>query len=146
MLTPRQIVQVRSWPDPLLQERLEDVGFFFDAQFHTWVRFVDPDEASAVTDYLERHHLGYEVGLAPGRGETRRLPRMSDDLLLRDGGGPARCALCGKGNTPCRQWVEGDDTDCVEYPGAARFYLCGGCVQTHVQQHPRLYSPVEETL
>ena len=81
-----------------------------------------------------------------GQGELKKHPRLSTQLLLRDGGSPTTCALCGARMVPCRQWVEGDDTDSVDYPHAARFFLCGTCVQTHMQPHPRLYSPAEDQL
>ena len=146
VMRERKMIKITSWPDPLVQERMEDLGFFFDGGMRAWIRFCDEDEVSRISEWLRRHQLGHEAMAARGRGETRKHPRLSDSLVLRDGGGPSRCALCGAEGSPCRQWIEGDDTDCVEYEGAARFFLCGKCVQMRMQPHPRLYVPTEEQL
>jgi hypothetical protein len=145
-MNERKMVKITAWPDPLMQERLEDLGFFSDAGVHAWIRFCDENEVGGISEWLRRHQLGHEVVAARGCGETRKHPRLSDLLVLKDGGGPDRCALCGAEDVPCRQWIEGDDTDSVDYEGAARFYLCGKCVQTRMQPHPRLYVPTEEQL
>jgi len=145
-MEPRKLVKVMSWPDPLVQERLEDMGFFYDAGYRTWVHFCDEREAGALGDWLKRHQLQQETLPARGRGELKKHPRLSDVLLLKTGGGPTACALCGARHVPCRQWIEGDDTDAIDYPAPARFYLCGQCVQTRMGPHPRLYSAVEEQL
>jgi hypothetical protein len=145
-MTTRKTIKITAWPDPLLQERLEDMGFFFDAEYHTWIRFCGEHEVQGLNDWLKRHYLSHEILPAKGRGETRRHSRLSDELVLKDGGGPDTCALCGQTPTPCRQWIEGDDTDSTDYPHAARFYLCGKCVQTRMQPHPRLYTPADEQL
>ncbi len=145
-MTARKMVKITAWPDPLVQERLEDIGFFFDSPARTWIKFCAQTEVPALNDWLKRHHLSHEVQPAPGRGETKKHPRLSDELALKTGGAHDACALCGKSDIPCRQWIEGDDTDSVDYPDAARFYLCGQCVQTRMQPHPRLYSPADERL
>jgi len=146
MLTPRKTVQVVTWPDPLLQERLEDVGFFYDQGCKTWIRYCDPDEIQGMGEWLAKHQLTFRIAEAAGRGETKKHPRLADNLILTDGGGPDACALCGAQHVPCRQWIEGDDTDATDYPGAARFYMCGQCVQLRMTPHPRLYAPVEDQL
>jgi hypothetical protein len=145
-MTARKMVKITTWPDPLVQERLEDIGFFFDSPARTWIKFCGQSEISSLNDWLKRHHLSHEVQPAHGRGETKKHPRLSDELMLKNGGAPDACALCGKTDTPCREWVEGDDTDSTDYPDPARFYLCGQCVQTRMQPHPRLYSPADERL
>jgi hypothetical protein len=144
-MTARKSIKVTAWPDPLVQERLEDIGFFYDARMRAWLKFCEKDETQSVVDWLKRHHLSHEIATAKGRGETAKHPRLSDSLILKDGGSPTRCALCGMGGA-CRQWVEGDDTDSTDYPNPAKFFLCGNCVQTRMQPHPRLYSPAEEQL
>jgi len=145
-MEPRKLIKLTAWPDPLVQERLEDIGFFFDQEFRTWIRFSDEKEVPSINDWLKRHHLAHEIAGAHGRGETKRLPKLSDELFLKDGGSPTRCALCGAQNSPCRQWIEGDDTDDIDYTGAKRFYMCGPCAQTRMPAHPRLYSPADDVL
>jgi hypothetical protein len=145
-MSERKMVKIAAWPDPLVRERMEDLGFFFDRDVRAWMRFCDEEEVTSISEWLRRHQLGHEVETARGRGEVKRLPRLSDILVLRNGGSPTRCALCGAAGVPCRQWIEGDDTDSVDYEGAARFYLCGKCVQDRMQPHPRLYAPTEEQL
>jgi hypothetical protein len=142
----RKTVKLTSWPDPLVQERIEDMGFFFDRDHRTWIRFCEENEVQALNEWLKRHHLSHEIIQARGRGELKKHPKLSDQLVLKNGGSPTTCALCGSSNVACRKWVEGDDTDSTEYPNPAKFFLCGGCVQTHMQPHPRLYSPVDEVL
>ena len=142
----RKTVKLTTWPDPLVQERLEDMGFFFDSEFRSWIRFCDEDEVQPLNDWLKRHQLSHEVLPAKGRGEVKKHPKLSDQLILRNGGTPTNCALCGASGVSCRQWVEGDDTDSTDYLSAAKFYLCGNCVQTRMQPHPRLYSPADEQL
>jgi hypothetical protein len=145
-MTARKMIKITAWPDPLVQERLEDIGFFFDSAARTWIKFCAEAEVSGLNDWLKRQHLAHEIQPARGRGETRKHPRLSEELTLKEGGSPNACALCGKIDTPCRQWVEGDDTDSIDYPNPARFYLCGVCVQSRMQPHPRLYSPSDESL
>jgi len=146
MLNARKTIRLTSWPDPLLQERIEEAGFFFDEPHRSWIRYCDDGEVESVSEWLKRHRLNWQVLPAHGRGEVKRHPRLSDELRLKNGGSPTICALCAATNVPCRQWIEGDDTDCVDYPHAARFYLCGTCVQTRMSPHPRLYATVEESL
>lgn len=145
-MTARKTIKITTWPDPLVQERLEDMGFFFDAEFRAWIRFCEEQEVQHINEWLKRYHLSHEILPARGRGELRKHPRLSEMLILKNGGAPDTCALCAADHTPCRQWIEGDDTDSIDYPNAARFYLCGKCVQTRMQPHPRLYSPAEEQL
>jgi hypothetical protein len=146
MLEPRKTIKLVTWPDPLVQERLEDMGFFYDETARTWVRYCDQREVASVGEWLKRHHLQQEVVPARGRGELKKHPKLSDVLLLKDGGGTTSCALCGAQGVACRQWVEGDDTDSIDYPSPAKFYLCGSCVQIRMQPHPRLYTPAEDQL
>ena len=122
------------------------MDFFFDPEFRTWIRFCDEGEVAALTDWLKRHRLAHDVVSAKGRGELKKHPRLSEQLILKNGGSHDACALCGTSHTSCRQWIEGDDTDSTDYPGPARFFLCGNCVQTQMQPHPRLYVPASEQL
>lgn len=145
-MEPRKTIKLLTWPDPLVQERLEDMGFFFDATQRTWVRYCDQRELAALSDWLKRHHLHQQTMPARGRGELKKYPKLSAVLLLKEGGGPTACALCGTRGVACRQWMEGDDTDSIDYPAPAKFYLCGTCVQTRMQPHPRLYSPADDRL
>ncbi len=142
----RKTIKILTWPDPLVQERLEDMGFFYDPAQRTWVRFADEREAGALGDWLKRHHLQVEIVPARGHGELKKYSKLSDELLMKDGGNPTACALCGTRGVPCRQWIQGDDTDAIEYPSPAKFYLCGSCVQTRMQPHPRLYVTAEDRL
>ena len=146
MLSPRQVVQIRSWPDPVLQEHLEEVGFFYDRQRQGWICFCEADEVESWGDWLKRRHLLYVVTEAVGRGEVERLPKLSAELLLPKGGNASHCALCGARGVLCRQWIEGDDTDSTEYAGAKKFFMCGKCVRERMSPHPRLYAPVESRL
>ncbi len=145
-MAARKIVKLLTWPDPLVQERLEDMGFFFDRDVRAWVRFCDENEVQSLNEWLKKHHLSHEVHPAKGRGECKKHPKLSEQCVLKNGGSPTTCALCGARGVACRQWVEGDDTDSTDYPRAAKFYLCGECVQGRMQPHPRLYSPVDEQL
>ncbi len=146
MLEPRKMIRLGSWPDPLLQERAEEMGFFWDIKLKSWLRFCDADELSSIVTWLKRNHLSHTIVVATGRGELKKHPRLSDELVLHDGGGPLTCALCGAREVSCRLWVEGDDTDSVDYPNAARFFMCGKCVQERMSPHPRLYAPAPEQL
>jgi len=146
MLSVRKTIRLTCWPDPLLQERIEEAGFFFDRTFHGWVRFAEEGEVDSVAEWLKRHRLTWQVLPAHVRAELKRHPRLSDELLLKNGGSPTVCALCATAGIACRQWIEGDDTDSTEYPHAARFYLCGKCVQNRMSPHPRLYATVDESL
>ena len=145
-MSPRKTIKITAWPDPLVQERLEDMGFFFDNDFRTWIRFCSENEVKPINEWLQRHHLSHEILPAKGQGELKKHPKLSDLLVLKNGGSPEMCALCGGSQKLCRQWVEGDDTDSTDYPNAARFYLCGQCVQSRMQPHPRLYSPSDDQL
>jgi len=145
-MKPRKVIKITAFPDPLTQERLEDVGFFFDEGLHAWIKFCDESEQKMITDWVRRQLLPLEALPADGRGQLKKHPRLSDELVKRNGGTPDTCALCGATGTPCRQWIEGDDTDSIDYPNPARFYMCGKCVQTRMQPHPRMYAPAEDTL
>jgi len=145
-MTTRKTIKITTWPDPLMQERMEEMGFFFDQEYRSWILFCNESEVSAVNELLKRHHLSHEVLPAKGRGELKRHPKLSAELVLKNGGSANACALCGASGVPCRQWIEGDDTDSIDYPKPARFYLCGKCVQTRMQPHPRLYAPATEQL
>ena len=43
-----------------VQERLEDMGFFYDETARTWVRYCDEREVASVGEWLKRHHLQQE--------------------------------------------------------------------------------------
>lgn len=146
MLEPRKLIRLSSWPDPLIQERLEEMGFFWDKPLKSWLRFCSDDEISGISAWLKRHHMAFGLSVASGRGELKKHPKLSDELMLRNGGSHNTCALCGQHHVACRQWVEGDDTDSVDYPNAARFYMCGHCVQERMGPHPRLYAPADDQL
>src|SRR4051794_13274661 len=101
-MTARKTIKVTAWPDPLVQERLEDMGFFFDNDFRTWIRFCGEQEVQTTNKWLKRHPLPHKTPPAKGRGETRKHPKLSDQLKLKNGGSHNTCGLCGKTNTPCR--------------------------------------------
>jgi hypothetical protein len=145
-MTTRKTVKITGWPDPLIQERLEDLDFFFDAEYRTWIRFCNENEVQHYNEILKRLHLAHEVLPAKGRGQLKKHPRLATELVLKDGGSATKCALCGMSEVACRQWIEGDDTDSIDYHAPARFFLCGTCVQTRLQPHPRLYAPADEQL
>lgn len=146
MLEPRKLIRITNWPDPLLQERLEEMGFFWDKPAKSWLRYCADDEVTSITAWLKRYHLSYSVTVAAGRGELKKHPKLSEELVLRDGGNPHSCALCGAKNVACRQWIEGDDTDSTDYPEPAKFFMCGRCVQDRMGPHPRLYAPSDDQL
>ena len=137
---------IRSWPDPVTLERLEDMGFFRDPSSGYWSRFCAPSEVENLVEWLKSHRLTHRVAKAQGRGILKKYPRLSDLLLHKDGGNAINCALCGAQNVHCRKWIEGDDTDSVDYPGCRSFYMCGKCVQERMSPHPRLYAPAEDAL
>ncbi len=111
---------LRSFPDPVIQERLEDMGFFRDPDRRDWSRFCSQSEVESIAIWLKNHRLDHRVGKAQGRGMLKKYPRLSDLLLHKDGGNPTTCALCGARGVFCRKWIEGDDTDSID-SGAAWF-------------------------
>ena len=137
-------LRILMWPDPVMQEQLEATGFFMDPASGCWMRFANQDETRDLVEYLKRCRLAHEVKPARGKGRLTRYPRLTTKAT--DGGAPTRCGYCGKDNVFCRQWVEGDDTDSIDYPNPARLYLCGQCVQHVMQPHPRMYVPAEDKL
>ncbi len=144
-MTKRVVIILRSWPDPIIQERLEDAGFFRDEEKeHAWICFCSLQDVKELAGWLKRERVSFEVKEAIGQGEKKRYPCLSDSLLVK--GGPEECALCGTRGVPCREWIEGDDTDSIQYAKAARFYMCGKCVQERMQKHPRLYAPAPDRL
>ena len=145
-MAKRTLVIIRSWPDPIIQERLEDIGFFRDETYRAWINFCDLEDIKELAAWLKRERISFEVREATGQGELKKHPCLSSSLLVKSGGGPDECALCGTRGVPCREWIEGDDTDSVQYPKAARFYMCGKCVQERMQKHPRLYAPAPDRL
>ncbi|MEI7765845.1 MAG: hypothetical protein WCJ97_00250 [Phycisphaerae bacterium] len=145
-MTERKIIRLQSWPDPILQEQLEEMGFFRDDPLGLWVRYCDANELEYLVAWLKKRHITGHVTTASGRGQLTRLPRLSANLMLRKGGSPNHCSLCGTKQVPCYMWVEGDDTDSIYYPGARHFYLCGVCVQKFLLPHPRLYTLAQEKL
>ncbi len=70
------------------------MGFFFDQPARSWIRFCEESEVQPLNDWLKRHHLSHEVHTAKGRGETKKHAKLSDELVLKNGGSPTRCALC----------------------------------------------------
>jgi hypothetical protein len=145
-MTERTIITLTQWPDPLQQERVEEIGFFFDRQRRGWVLFVNAEDVDGVVEWAKKHQLAVQSEVVEDRGAAVRYPRLSAELVRRDGGGPGACALCGAANVPCWQWIEGDDTDSIEYPNAPRFYMCGRCVQEKMAPHPRLYARARDVL
>src|SRR4051794_10987141 len=85
MLSVRKTIRLTSWPDPLLQERIEEVGFFFARTYQGWVRFAEEPEVESVSEWLKRHRLTWQILPAQGRSELKRHPRLSDELLLKNG-------------------------------------------------------------
>jgi len=136
---------VKTWPDPVIFEKLQDLGFFYDSQLGL-VHYCRQNEIENIAEWLLKRRLAYEIRPAVGTGELKKYSRLSELLVLTDGGSPTACALCGAQNVPCRLWIEGDDTDSIEYPSPARFYMCGRCVQNRMQPHPRLYAPADDVL
>ena len=98
-------------------------------------------EPHVIETLLKGSGYQYKIAEAPGRGEFTRYPRLSDQLMLPDGGRPDRCGLCGKRVDHCRKWIEGDDADDVRAAGVRSFYMCGQCVQMRMEPHPRIYAP-----
>ncbi len=145
-MSDRLVIVLHSFPDPVIQERLEDMGFFRDPERRDWSRFCSQAEVESIANWLKNHRLDHSVGKAQGRGMLKKYPRLSDLLLHKDGGGPTTCALCGTSGVFCRKWMEGDDTDSIDYPAQHGFYMCGCCVQDRMAPHPRLYAPAEDTL
>ena len=147
-MKPRVLLVLKASPDPVMQERLEDLGFFRNVNGRGgWRRFCDPAEAARLLEWLKQRRFSAQViSPAPGRGQRQRYPCLSAGLVRTDGGGPAACALCGAANIPCRKWIEGDDTDSIQYPGAPGFYMCGRCVRERMQPHPRFYAPADDCL
>ncbi len=145
-MTKRVVIILRSWPDPIIQERLEDAGFFQDQTQQGWICFSNLEDVKTLAGWLKRERVSFEVREAAGQGELKKHPCLSNSLLVNSGGGPDECALCGTRGVPCREWIEGDDTDSIQYPKAARFYMCGKCVQERMQKHPRLYAPAPDRL
>ena len=145
-MSDRFVIVLQSIPDPVTQERLEDMGFFRDPADHVWSRFCTKSEVEVVGSWLKNHRLEHRVARAQGRGMRKKYPCLTDLLLRSDGGSPTSCALCGMTGVFCRKWVEGDDTDSIDYPAQLTFYMCGQCVQLRMSPHPRLYVPAEDAL
>jgi hypothetical protein len=144
-MADRYVIIVKTWPDPVLLEKLQDLGFFYDPDLGL-IHYCWKNQIELMAEWLLKRRLAHEIRPANGMGELKKHPRLSDFLILSDGGSPIACALCGVRDVPCRLWVEGDDTDSIEYPSPARFYLCGRCVQNRMQPHPRLYAPADDVL
>jgi len=126
-------------------EKLQDLGFFSDPELGM-IHYCWKMEIEHLAEWLLKRRLAYEIRPAAGVGELKKHSRLSDLLVRADGGSATTCALCGAREVPCRLWIEGDDTDNIEYPSAARFYMCGRCVRDRMQPHPRLYAAAEDTL
>jgi hypothetical protein len=143
----RLVVKVKHWLDPIAQERLEEMGFFrAGARNSGWTCYCDPAEAQQMAHWLKKRNISFEVHAAEGIGELKRYTKLSDMLVDKSGGNPTHCALCGAADVFCRQWVQGDDADNIDYPSPVRFYMCGQCVRTRMQNHPRLYAPAADAL
>jgi hypothetical protein len=133
-------VTLREIPDPVLAETLEMIGIQYVAVERSWFVIVDDGQLDWYVQQLESRHVLFDVAPATGRGELQRYDRLSDHLVLADGGSPSRCALCGVAAAgACVEQVECDDTDSPDYPGARSFYVCPQCYQQHVLPSPRAY-------
>ncbi len=139
----RMLMKLKTWPTPIEQEQLENMGFFHR---DGWRIFCSRDEVENIAEWLKSKHLSYSVDRCDRVGKYEDHPRLSDQLLRSDGGSPTACALCGKGGVACRQWIEGDDADRIDRALGRRFYLCGLCVQAHISAHHRLYSHADDVL
>lgn len=141
---PRWQIVLLSQPDPISLERLEDHGFFFGELESRYIRFVGEHDRKIFEAMLKKSGYEFETNEAPGRGQFSRYPRLSDELAILDGGDAASCGLCGMTGVDSRKWIEGDDADDIRAEGARSFYMCGECVQSKMDPHPRIYSPVDE--
>ena len=141
---PRWQILLLSQPDPISLERLEDHGFFFGDIESRYIRFVGDHERKLFEEMLKKLGYDFQVAEAPGRGQFSRYPRLSDELIVSNGGDETHCGLCGMTGVDCRKWIEGDDADDIRDDGARSFYMCGGCVQSKMDPHPRIYSPVDD--
>ncbi len=147
LMVERVVVKVKHWLDPIAQERLEDIGFFREGSRNAaWMYYCDPLEAQQMAQWLKKRGIQFHVQPADGLGELKKYTCLSDMLVDKTGGSPTHCALCGATGVFCRQWVQGDDADNIDYPSPARFYMCGKCVRTRMQCHPRLYAPADNAL
>jgi hypothetical protein len=147
VMVERLVIKVKNWLDPIAQERLEDMGFFREGPRNSaWTCYCAPAEAEQVAQWLKKRNVSFEIQPADGIGELKKYGRLSDMLVDKTGGGPTHCALCGARDVFCRQWVQGDDADNIDYPSPIRFFMCGKCVRTHMQSHPRLYAPADDVL
>ncbi|MGC9259800.1 MAG: hypothetical protein ACP5I8_06940 [Phycisphaerae bacterium] len=146
-MVERLVLKVKNWLDPIAQEGLEDMGFFREGSRNSnWICYGDAEKVQPIASWLKKRNIAFQVQPADGIGELKKYPRLSDQLVDKTGGGPTHCALCGASNVFCRQWIEGDDADNIDYPAPMRFYMCGKCVRTRMQPHPRLYAPAEDSL
>ena len=147
VMVERLVIRVKNWLDPIAQERLEDMVFFREGPRNSaWTCYCAPAEAEQVAQWLKKRNVSFEIQPADGIGELKKYGRLSDMLVDKTGGGPTHCALCGARDVFCRQWVQGDDADNIDYPSPIRFFMCGKCVRTHMQSHPRLYAPADDVL
>jgi len=103
----------------------------------TWIKFCAEAEVQSLNEWLKRHHLSHEIQPAKGRGEIKKHARLSDELLLKNGGAPDACALCGARGTPCRQWLEGDDTDFRRLPKPRAIFSLRPVAYKHACSHTR---------
>ena len=146
-MVERLVIKVKHWLDPIAQERLEDMGFFREGPRNSaWTCYCDPSEAQQMAQWLKKRNVSFDIRPADGVGELKKYSRLSDMLVDKTGGGPTHCALCGAKDVFCRQWVQGDDADNIDYPSPVRFFMCGKCVRTIMQSHPRLYAPADDVL
>ena len=56
-MSSRKTIKITSWPDPLMQERLEEIGFFFDGPLQAWIRFCEEEDLQQLTEWVRRLHL-----------------------------------------------------------------------------------------
>jgi hypothetical protein len=136
-------ITLKDPPDPVLAEQFEMLGIQYVAVERAWFVIVDDEQLDLYVQQLEGRRVAFEVTPATGRGELTRYERLSDRLVLPDGGDGDRCGLCGAAAAgACVEQVECDDTDSPDYPAARRFFVCPACYQGQVLPSPRAYATV----
>ena len=62
MMGPRKIIKIASWPGSRWRRsRLEDLGFFYDADQRTWIKFCDEPEVRPISDWLKQQGVSQEI-------------------------------------------------------------------------------------
>lgn len=136
--------QITTVPDPILREVLENLGFTYLRSVRRWVRVCGRDETEALETLLQRRGVPFDKKSADSDGRLVRFPKLSDELVLPDGGDPTRCAVCGRYVPKAFLYIECDDADNHDYPGAAKFHVCPICVEEKIAPHERLYVRVSD--